>query len=347
MKTVKNKILYFTYEGKMIERNSKLLLQEIYAMQINIEERKLRGIFISLQNVPYDLNNLKNFLLLLQKVTTALEVPVCLGEYDSALYQILKKETKSTYIKLFKTFDLAILFLNTQDFKKKLKILMYDDPKDEEELDKQAALLTRFEHNIVYTKDKEEFQKKINDKNIDFAISQTKINLDKEKKEKSKAAFSLSKALVSNLPIFIDTAVENLEMLTGLTAKKTSHLISPFNKDIPNNSICAIMQFKGAIIGKFVLIFPKEVALLSIEAMLGEKLNPNDLEGISDGIGEFCNIITGGAKTKLSQKDIKVLFELPRTYTTITSTINSLSDNSGIWINMDLEGKPFYMYITT
>ncbi len=165
-----------------------------------------------------------------------------------------------------------------------------------------------------------------------------------EEKNTKKKSFLLSKKLVSNLSTFTDTAVDNLETMTGLKATKTSHTIGSFNQNI-KNSISSIMQFKGDIEGQFVLVFPKDVALISIEAMLGEELEENDTEGISDGIGEFCNIITGGTKTALSKKDIKVLFDLPRTYNSISKTTNALPSNNGIWIDMKLESKPFYMYI--
>jgi CheY-specific phosphatase CheX len=344
MKSIKDKIVYFTYEGKIDARNNRLLLQEISQMREDINSRKLKGLFISLQNVTYDLQSLKELVKALHNIRKTIDTPICLGEFTTLLYKILKKETKETYIKLFKTFGLAKLFLNTKSFKKQLKVLMFDDGEDEKELDRKASMLTRYEHNILYTKNIEEFREKITDPNIDFAVNQTKINMVHEEKNTKKKSFLLSKKLVSNLSTFTDTAVDNLETMTGLKATKTSHTIGSFNQNI-KNSISSIMQFKGDIEGQFVLVFPKDVALISIEAMLGEELEENDTEGISDGIGEFCNIITGGTKTALSKKDIKVLFDLPRTYNSISKTTNALPSNNGIWIDMKLESKPFYMYI--
>ena len=346
MKSIKEKIVYFSYEGKVDTRNNRLLLQEINQIKDDINSRKLSGLFISLQNITYDLDSLKEMIKALNNIAKTIDAPVCIGEFTTIIYKILKKETKDTYIKLFKTFGLAKLFLNTKTFKKQLKVLMFDDGEDEEELDKQASMLTRYEHNILYTKDMEEFRRKISDPNVDFAVNQTKINMLQKTKETKKKSFLLSKKLVSNLTVFTDTAVENLETMTGLKATKTSHVIGAFKQDIQSSIVSSIMQFKGDIEGQFVLVFPKDVALLSIEAMLGEELKEDDTESISDGIGEFCNIITGGTKTALSKKDIKVLFDLPRTYTSISSTANALPPNNGIWIDMKLESKPFYMYIT-
>jgi len=346
MKSIKDKIVYFTYSGKLDERSNKLLFQELNDMKESINSRKLSGVFISLQNITCDTKILKILVSELHKIRNSIDVPLSIGEFTTAQFNFLKEETKGTYIKLFKTFGLAQLFLNTKHFKKPLKILMFDDGENEEELDRQASLLTRYEHNIFYTKDMNEFHNKISDPNINFAVSQTKINLIVDKTAQvAPIKLALSRKLITNLPVFIDTAVDNLETMTGLKAQKISHTISLFNKEIDNNIVSAIMQFKGDIEGQFVLIFPKEIALLSIEAMIGEKISEKDTETLCDGIAEFCNIITGGAKTTFSKSDIKVLFELPRTHTSIMATINAIAQNNGIWINMELENRAFYMYI--
>lgn len=346
MKSIKDKIMYFTYSGDFNERNNILLIQEINDMKDAINSRNLSGVFISLQNKTCPTKLLNLLVAELKKISLNINIPLCIGEFTQEQFIFLKKVTKNTYIKVFKTFGLAQLFLNTKSFKKQLKILMFDDGENEEELDRQASLLTRYEHNILYTKDMVEFRAKISDPNIDYAVSQTIINLIADNTPASATKkIGLSKKLITNLPIFIDTAVDHLETMTGLKAQKISHTISLFNEDIESNIISAIMQFKGDIEGKFVLIFPKDIALTSIEAMLGEKLNEAETEMISDGVAEFCNIITGGAKNRFSQNNIKILFELPRTYTSLGTTTNAISQNNGIWINMELEDKPFYMYI--
>lgn len=346
MKVIKDKIVVFTHDGKINERSNTLLFQEIISMKEVAVERKLSGFFISLQRANCDVKLLKILVAQLNKIASNVNFPISIGDFTTQQYDFLKKETKETYIKIFKTFGLARLFLNTKNFKKQLKVLMFDDNEDEEELDAQASMLTKYEHNILYTKDMQEFKEKISDPNVDFAVSQTKINKTKEVNTQPAAhKFKLSKKLVTNLPVFIDTAVDHLETMTKMKAKKISHTISLFHQDIEQDSISSIMQFKGDIEGEFVLIFPKEIAVTAIEAMLGEKINENDTDAISDGIAEFCNIITGGAKTQFSKKDINVIFELPRTYNSLTATNNAVDHNNGIWINMELEQKPFYMYI--
>ena len=80
--------------------------------------------------------------------------------------------------------------------------------------------------------------------------------------------------------------------------------------------------------------------------MLGETLEPNDTEAIIDGVSEFCNIITGASKVIFSNKNLKVLFELPKTYISPQIALGDTLGANGVWIDMQLADKPFYMFIT-
>jgi CheY-specific phosphatase CheX len=83
-----------------------------------------------------------------------------------------------------------------------------------------------------------------------------------------------------------------------------------------------------------------------MESLLGEVVDENDDESLRDGIAELCNIITGSVKTVFSNKNIKVTFELPKTYLSLELASNDIGTNIGVWIDMELEKKPFYMFIT-
>jgi CheY-specific phosphatase CheX len=106
------------------------------------------------------------------------------------------------------------------------------------------------------------------------------------------------------------------------------------------------MKFKGDISGVFFLVFPRELALISLEAMLGEAVEYDDTAAIVDGVAELCNIITGGAKVIFSNKKLKVLFELPKTYLSLQVALSDTLGSNGVWIDMQLDEKPFYMFIT-
>lgn len=166
-----------------------------------------------------------------------------------------------------------------------------------------------------------------------------------DKIEDSKQILSLSKRLIKNLPVFMETAVDSLSSFTGMSAKKISHEICGFESAMNKNSLTAVMRFKGDIKGTFILIFPKDIAIKTVESLIGDSINENDIEGLKDAVGEFCNIVTGSIKTVLSKKDININFELPKAYSSVKITSGHIGDGNGVWVDMELDGNPFYMFI--
>jgi len=350
MKSIRDSIVYIQYQNRIDKRQNKLLLQDLLMLKDEIKERKLKGIYISLKDTLYDVQTLKELIHILTVTSIKLKINLSLGDYDPTLFKILKDLTKLTYIKLFPNQEIAKLFLNPSSFKKKLKILLAHD-EDSTETDKQSCILGKFEHSIIYATNNEDFENQVKKSRIDFAVSQCKINQNhREKSTKDtstpeKRNFNLSRAMIGNLPTFIDTAVDTLVTITALEAKKLSHGIKPFYDNILDETISSVMKFNGDLDGSFILIFPNYLAKKAIEAMLGESLEDDNTEEIMDGIGEFCNIITGSTKTHLAKKNINVIFELPKTSVSLNETKALIAPNNGIWIDMELSDEPFYMFI--
>ena len=73
-------------------------------------------------------------------------------------------------------------------------------------------------------------------KRYDIIITHTALNMNNEKTQKK--VLTLSKKLISNLPVFMDTAVETLVSFTGLKAEKVAHTIKSFDSKIDNDNIC-------------------------------------------------------------------------------------------------------------
>ena len=161
----------------------------------------------------------------------------------------------------------------------------------------------------------------------------------------NKKTLHLNKKLILNLPVFMDTAVDTLTSFTSLEAKKQSHSVKEFDTGLKGDFIIATMQFKGDFDGIFILIFPNDIALLTIKSLLGEDVDENDFDTLKDGVGEFCNIIMGSIKTALSKKDISLTFTLPKTYISLASAKANLEEDTGIWVDMLLSKMPFYMFI--
>lgn len=134
--------------------------------------------------------------------------------------------------------------------------------------------------------------------------------------------------------------------LTELNATKTDHGIGTMHSPISPTPYCAIMEFSGEFSGSFYLIFPKPIASKALAALMGED-EPEEYskEEILDGVGEFCNIITGSIKRELQAKKLNVTFELPKTYASIQESSKDYNIKQGIWIDMQLADNPFYLFI--
>lgn len=337
---IENEIMIINYVGKMDDRKTIMIINTVNSLKDKIENRHIKGVVFSLRTALYDIHSLK-FLVHKLNTLTKLGAPVAIVDYSAKTYQALKLLTEGTIVKLFKTVQAAQLFFAPKTFKNELSILVYDE--DEENMDQICTTLARQGYSVHRAKNEKEFTEK-SQNGYDIAITQCRLNADESRP--SASALPLSKVLVKNLPVFMDTAVETLVSFTGLEAKKTSHQIRPFTTRLKGDVVTAMMHFKGDVSGHFVLVFPRHVAILALEAMLGESVRSNDNEAIMDGVGEFCNIITGSAKSKLSRKDIKVIFDLPKTFTALQPLVATIGDDNGIWIDMQLDGNPFYMFIT-
>ena len=279
----------------------------------------------------------------LEKLSQTMRLPVALGDYKKDMFGYLKTISANTSVKLFQNLNIAILFFNPTACKKELSVLLYDD--DQNNMDKISSELAKLGYSITFAHDAEDFKLKAIAKKYDMTITYTAINQTKCAVSTPKS-LALSKELIMNLPVFIDTAVNSLVTITGLEAQKIKHEIRPFNEKISPQVIIAAMKFKGDISGIFFLVFPRELALIALESMLGENVEKDDTAAIVDGVAELCNIITGATKSIFSNRKIKVLFELPKTYLSLQIALSNTLGSNGIWIDMQLNEKPFYMFIT-
>jgi len=342
---IKNKIITLDYDGEINEEKNILFSHTIKKQVDSIGKDKIKALFVSLKKTTYnDHRKLAELIKYLDKDSKTLGVVIGLYDYDKKSYKIAQVIAKKTDIELFNNLDTIKLFVNPKSFKKGLSVLIFDE--NEENENNMADELSSLGYAITKAKDETDFKKLLESKKYEFCVTQSFLGQKLDKKNKNKPTLKLSKNLIKNLPVFMDTAVETLVTFTGLKAQKLSHSITNFNSNLMSDIVCSIMKFKGDLSGSFVLVFPRQTAIKALEEILGEKVKDDDIDTITDGVREFCNTITGSTKTYLSKKNIKVLFELPRSYTSIKQVHNIISDHNGIWINMQLDEKPFYMFIT-
>lgn len=343
--TFYNTLLIFHYDETIEENRNVIVFNTLLALNPTLKEKETRGIFISLKNSPRLKNNphLEHFVKQMDKLSQKINLPVALGDYKKEIFGQLKTLSTPTQVKLFQDANTAVLFLNPHLFKKQLHVLLFDE--DATNADKLAAELLKLGYTVTHTKSFDEFTAKAAAKTYDMTITQNCLNLAKSSLT-LQPSLGLSKEVIINLPVFIDTAVDSLVTITGLEAQKIKHAIRSFDTQLETSIIIASMKFKGDLVGNFFLVFPRSLACTALEAMLGEPIEKEDTAALTDGVAELCNIITGSAKSTFANKKIKVLFELPKTYASLQLALNDASDGNGIWIEMRLQGDPFYMFVT-
>ena len=346
MQSKSNNLIVINFIGLIQERNVKLLESSIVSKQKMINGKKIKGILVSLKGIIYENNpkDLRKMVNKLDQLCKSIGASISFIDYDIDFFGVLRRITKNTQLKLFKNHNIADLFLNPNTDKEAISILLFEE--DEDNSKKLTSELSKLGYTVIIARDEEEFQARISEEAHDEIITQSALNEKVSSSGILKNSLSLSKKLIINLPIFMDTAVETLVSFTGLEAEKLAHSIKGFDTSIDADNISAVMHFKGDLEGYFTLVFPKNIAIIALESLLGETVEEDDLETLNDGVAEFCNIITGSTKTVLNKKDIKVTFDLPKTYNTLKETQGYIGENNGVWIDMQLAGKAFYMFIT-
>ena len=342
----KNSFIIIKHGAEEIGDHGNRLLESSIKQQLDMREGSIvKVVLVSLKDAQCNgsFKNLKMLIEHMEKLSKKLDVSISLIDYSLEMYPILKQISQNSSIRLFKNLNVAYLFIDPKSYKKNITVLIFEE--DEATRAKLLQELSRYGYTVIIAKDAYEFGICMDEAQHDIVITHSALNMNIGIKKQS-MSLNLSKKLILNLPLFMDTAVETLVSFTGLEAQKLSHSIKNFDTKISDDIICSVMHFKGDLDGFFTLVFPKDLAIIAMETLLGETVLEDDLDTLKDGVAEFCNIITGGIKSALVDKDIKVIFELPKAFVSLVETNEYIGSNNGVWIDMQLADKPFYMFLT-
>ncbi|MDD5716476.1 MAG: chemotaxis protein CheX [Sulfuricurvum sp.] len=160
----------------------------------------------------------------------------------------------------------------------------------------------------------------------------------------SKHTRTLNKALVNELPHFIDATVSTIAMMTNAQATKESMNVQTLEIKNSENQFASSIGFYGDIDGMIILIFPKDIAKKACELLIGE--TTEDEEAILDSLAEFVNIIGGRAKALLAEKKHRVDITLPRTYANVDALMEMAQNKKGVQVNLSFEGSRFVFFLT-
>ena len=84
----------------------------------------------------------------------------------------------------------------------------------------------------------------------------------------------------------------------------------------------------------------KEAALM----MLGEEANSST--ELLDVVSEFTNIIAGRSKALLSEDETTISISLPKTCKNFSELMTTLGNRQGVQIDLLLNNKPLYLFLT-
>jgi CheY-specific phosphatase CheX/anti-anti-sigma regulatory factor len=160
----------------------------------------------------------------------------------------------------------------------------------------------------------------------------------------AKQVRTLTKALINELPGFIDATVSTIAMMTNAQALKESMNIQMLEIKNPQNQYASSIGFYGDLDGMIILIFPKDVAKRACQLLIGEA--SEDDEAVLDSLAEFVNIIGGRAKALLGEKKHRVDITLPRTYADVNSLLEMAQNKKGVQVNLQFEGNHFTFFLT-
>jgi len=175
----------------------------------------------------------------------------------------------------------------------------------------------------------------------DVKNSMTEVGGATKNKEKGK----LTKQMVAKLPTLIDAAIDTICMMTNGIVEKKSAAIKPFDIESDDDIVASSIAFYGDIDGMITIAMTKSLAKRVCRLLIGEE--SDDLEILSDSLGELSNIIAGKSKSLLQKEEIDIMITLPRNYTNLDEVKLTLSGSQGVLVDFNFGESPFIFYLSS
>ncbi|ADU66798.1 chemotaxis protein CheX [Desulfurispirillum indicum] len=105
----------------------------------------------------------------------------------------------------------------------------------------------------------------------------------------------------------------------------------------PTYDITAIIGVNGDVHGTVAISFPREVALRFVSSFTGEEKSTIN-EEVLDALGEFANIVSGGAKRELSTTGVRFKISIPSVITGRDHKLTPPRNTQCIVLPFEVEG---------
>jgi len=174
-------------------------------------------------------------------------------------------------------------------------------------------------------------------------LKESKSAASINKKEKKR---TLSKQTIQALPVFIESAVETIEVMTGMKSQKESVKMAKLNLgSLDGEFISSSMAFYGNIEGMIALIFRKDIAVKACSILMGSAVVTDD--EVLNTLGELVNILMGKSKIALAIKNTQVSMTLPRTFGSIDDISSVFGDKEGVTVEFKFGNSQFLFFLTS
>lgn len=107
-------------------------------------------------------------------------------------------------------------------------------------------------------------------------------------------------------------------------------------------AVTAMIGCAGGYRGVVNIFFPEKAAFSAVEAMTGMSVESFDA-CTKDAVGEIANMIIGGAKNELYEKDVKFNISTPTVIVGSSYSLYSGASQSQTIIPMSVSGNAFYV----
>jgi len=198
----------------------------------------------------------------------------------------------------------------------------------------QPKLLTDLEVvGFLFFADEEELMKS-------EVLQEATKNMDVVYKKQKK----ITKELVNLLPYFVNSTIDTIQLMTGITARKEKPELTKMELDVTNSYVASSLGFYGDIDGMVVLIFSENLTKNISKILLG--VEPETKEELHDIVAEFANIIVGNTKTEFAKHDVEINMTLPKVFDDLESLKTLVADKKAIEVKFYFNDEEFYFYLT-
>ena len=153
---------------------------------------------------------------------------------------------------------------------------------------------------------------------------------------------SITKKLISILPMIAESSIKTIEVLSGYNTKKNFIKVQELELKQGAGLLSASIGFYGEYEGILILSLEKSIAKKACKVLLEEDCSQSD---VLEALGEFMHIVAGKISQQLQKQNIKISITMPRTFSKVEDVISSQQNSRGAQINLHVDGSDLTLFL--